>query len=133
MKRMLGVFGIVFASVALAAIPSVSEEGGPSYTADVEPIVLTKCVGCHTVEKPKNPLALDQGTGYGKLVEQPSRLEPDKVLVVPGDPGASYLWQKLMHTTKEGKGMPRSMFGARKLAEDELAVFRTWIETGARP
>ena len=133
MKRVIGILGFVFGMVVLAAVPSVSEEGGPSYAADVEPVVLTKCVGCHTVEKPKNPLALDQGTGYEKLVGQPSRLEPDKVLVVPGDPGASYLWQKLMHTTKEGKGMPRTMFGSKKLPEEELEVFRRWIETGARP
>ncbi len=133
MKRVLAVLGLFLGVTVLAALPSISEESGPSYAADVEPVVLEKCAGCHTVEKPKNPLALDKGTGYGHLVERPSKLEPDKVLVVPGDPDASYLWQKLMHTTKEGKGMPRTMFGAKKLPEEELELFRRWIETGARP
>ena len=55
------------------------------------------------------------------------------VLLKAGDPAASYLWQKLTHTASEGKGMPRTMFGAKKLPQEQLDVVERWIREGAKP
>ncbi len=38
-----------------------------------------------------------------------------------------------MGETEIGKGMPRTMFGAKRLPEKELNLFRRWIEDGAKP
>ena len=51
----------------------------------------------------------------------------------PTDPEASYLWRKVDHTAPVGKGMPRTLFGAKRLPEREVELFRRWIETGENP
>jgi hypothetical protein len=105
----------------------------PTYARDVEPIFLAECGDCHGAEKPKKGLDLSQGKGHAALVGRPSQEVADTLLVKPGDPTASYLWAKLQHTTSEGKGMPRTIFGAKKLAPEHLEVIERWIRDGAQP
>jgi mono/diheme cytochrome c family protein len=104
-----------------------------SYARDVEPIFLAECGDCHGAEKPKKGLDLSQGKGHAALVGRPSQEAADTLLVKAGDPAASYLWAKLQHTTSEGKGMPRTMFGAKKLAPEQLDLVERWIRDGAQP
>ena len=68
-----------------------------------------------------------------RVVEKTSVQVPEVQLVVPGNLEASYLWHKLMGETEIGKGMPRTMFGSKRLPEKELDLFRQWIENGAKP
>ena len=104
-----------------------------SYARDVEPIFLAECGDCHGAEKPKKGLDLSAGKGHAALVGRPSQEVPDTLLVKAGDPAASYLWAKLQHTTSEGKGMPRTIFGAKKLAPEQLDLVERWIRDGAQP
>jgi hypothetical protein len=78
-------------------------------------------------------LVLDPGEGYGQLVGRRSVQVPEMALVEPGDPDASYLWLKLQHRAAEGKGMPRTLTGTKKLRPTELELYRRWIEDGAKP
>ena len=125
------VTSVVFAgSIVLA----VAQTGAPvSYAKDVEPIFLAECGDCHGAEKPKKGLDLSAGKGHAALVGRPSQEAADTLLVKAGDPAASYLWAKLQHTTSEGKGMPRTMFGAKKLAPEQLDLIERWIKGGAKP
>jgi hypothetical protein len=115
------------------SLPPVPPGEVVSYARDVEPLVIKRCVGCHAGTEAKAGLVLEPGKGYGDLVGRPSTQAPNVLLVVPGDPEASYLWRKLEGTTAVGKGMPRGMLGFRALPPEELNRIRRWIEEGARP
>lgn len=122
----LGFSGILVAAVVTSQQPL-------SYKADVEPIVVKECGDCHGGDRPKKGLDLSAGKGYGNLVGRKSSEVPELSLVAPGDPDNSYLWHKLQHTAKEGKGMPRTIFSARKLPPEQLERIREWIAQGAQP
>jgi hypothetical protein len=79
-------------------------------------------------------LELLAGTSYAQLVgvaaSNPVAAAAGKVRVVPGDPGASFLVQKLRGTLAAGEGdaMPRV---GTPLDADELALVEAWIQDGA--
>jgi hypothetical protein len=116
-----------------ATVPEVPEDESVSYSAHLEPLVIAHCLGCHASEEPKAKLVLESGEGYGRLVGRRSVQVPEMALVEPGDPDASYLWLKLQHRAPEGKGMPRTLTGTKKLRPAELELYRRWIEDGAKP
>jgi hypothetical protein len=116
-----------------ATVPEVPEDESVSYSAHLEPLVIAHCLGCHESEEPKAKLVLGPGKGYGQLVGPRSVQVPEMALVEPGDPDASYLWLKLQHRAPEGKGMPRTLTGTKKLRPAELELYRRWIEDGAKP
>ncbi len=122
-------------ALACAAGGDAGQEGtsSPSYAADVEPLFAKRCGNCHSMKEGKAHLVLAPGKGYGELVGKAAFQAPDLMRVRAGDAEASYLWQKLRHTAREGKGMPRTLFGAKKLPEKELALAKAWIEAGALP
>lgn len=122
----LAFIGVLGTALAFSQVPR-------SYKADVEPIFVKECGDCHGGDRPKKGLDLSADRGYANLVGKKSQEVPELLLVAPGDPENSYLWHKLQHTAKEGKGMPRGIFSSRKLAEKDLQVIREWIEQGAKP
>lgn len=129
MKK-LSIAAVVLLPVMLwASVPP----GPVSYSNDLEDLVVKRCGDCHSTKEPKANLVLIAGEGFGNMVEKPSVQVPEAVLVVPGDVDASYMWKKLMGETEIGKGMPRTLFGSKRLPEDELELFRKWIEDGAKP
>jgi hypothetical protein len=121
---------VVFAGALAYAY---AQEGGVSYARDVEPIFLAACGKCHGAEDPKKGLDLSQGHGLDDLLGRQSQEEKELVLLKPGDPAASYLWVKLTHTNTEGRGMPRTLFGAKKLPQEQLDLIERWIKEGAKP
>lgn len=127
----------VCVSMTLAAcgtpVPDVPPGESVSYESHLEPLVVAHCLGCHEAEDPKAKLVLEEGTGYTQLVGRQSIQVPDMAIVAPGDPEASYLWLKLQHRASEGKGMPRTPTGVKKLRPAELELYRRWIEDGANP
>ena len=109
-------------------------EGEPvTYAAHLEPVVLARCVHCHTTEEPEADLVLEPGMGYDDLVGPMSTQVTTMPLVTPGDPEASYLWLKVDHRVDIGQGMPRTFLGAKRLPEPEVERFLRWIEDGALP
>ena len=108
-------------AVTGGAVLVAAQATGPSYAADIAPMFERHCINCHNADDAKGDLDLSGGKGYRALVGPRSSQETSQRLVVPGDPSSSYLWAKLEHTTKEGKGMPRTLFGAKKLDAGELA------------
>ena len=133
LKRLLIASALILPFVAACAASSSSAPTDPSYAKNVEPVVAKRCLGCHSAEKHKAGLVLDKASGYKDLTTRMSVQVTDMPLVKPGDPDGSYLWLKLMHTAPKGKGMPRTLFGSKKLPTDELELIKSWIETGAKP
>ena len=124
---------VVAAVLGGALAYATAQEGGISYANDVEPVFLAECGDCHGAESPKKGLDLSKGRGLANLLDRQSQEVDGVVLLKAGDPAASYLWQKLTHTASEGKGMPRTMFGAKKLPQEQLDVVERWIREGAKP
>lgn len=127
--RLQAVF-LVGVAVGGAAILGASEP--LSYTKDVEPVFVAACGDCHGAKRPKKGLVLTE-QGREHMLGVPSKMEPGRVLLVAGDPEGSYLWAKLAHQHKEGQGMPRTIFSAKKLPAEQLDLIRRWIEEGANP
>lgn len=124
---------LVLAIACGSQVPEVPSEEPVSYSVHLEPLVMAHCLSCHESEEAKAKLVLDSGLGYERLVGPRSIQEPEMALVEPGDPERSYLWLKLQHVTEEGKGMPRTVTGSKKLRESELELYKRWIEGGAKP
>jgi hypothetical protein len=114
-------------------VPEVPDGVPVTYADHLEPLVVARCLACHTAEEPEAELVLEVGTGYGELVGRASTQVPELVIVVPGNLEASYLWKKITHDVAIGRGMPRTVVGSIKLPEEELDLYRRWIEDGARP
>jgi hypothetical protein len=91
------------------------------------------CTTCHTNvgRTPTGGLNLTSGAAYNALVGVASLQKPGEVLVVPGNPDASYLIKKLEGDAGiVGKRMPRN--GPPYLTAGEILVIRRWIELGAK-
>jgi len=121
--------------VALAAAVAVAAraETPVSYAKDIEPIFVKACSKCHGEDNPKKGLDVSAGKGFGQLVGVKSAEVPEMARVKAGDPAASYLWLKVSHTATQGKGMPRTLFGAKKLPQADLDLIQQWIVQGANP
>jgi Ni,Fe-hydrogenase III small subunit len=104
-----------------------------SYAKNVEPTIVKACGECHGSDNPKKGLDLSQGKGFERLVGAKSQEVPEMVMVKAGDPAGSYLWLKVTHTATQGKGMPRTLFGAKKLPQADLDLIKNWIIQGANP
>ena len=133
MMRFLLFVALLAGAACGAGIPDVPEDQQVSYAEHLEPLMIKRCLGCHTAEEPKAELVLEVGRGYAQLVGRASEQVPSLQLVVPGDAEASYLWHKLDHSAVRGKGMPRTLTGSKRLPDAELELIHRWIEDGARP
>ena len=91
----------------------------PGFNRDVRPILSDKCFVCHGPDaaSKKVPLRLDSEAAA-------------RATIVPGDPAASRLMQRVT-TEKPGLRMPPVHSGL-KLSETEIATLRSWVEGGAR-
>jgi len=94
------------------------------------------CVGCHDVGSGGDPaLDLRPGMSWSNLVNQPAPA-PDTcggTLVVPGDPGDSYLYEKVSSSTPcYGVQMPKGeFFASDPLPACVIAMVNRWITEGA--
>lgn len=78
-------------------------------------------------------LDLRYGAAHFTLVDQPASATgaAGKMRVVPGDPDASFLWQKLTGALGEDEGLPMPAAGGAALDALELELVRRWIAGGA--
>lgn len=88
---------------------------------------------CHSSGAHKGELALNTGSSYSQLVgviaDNEAAAADGKILVVPGDPDASFLIQKLEGPgADEGDLMPQTN---DPLSQAEIDVIRQWITDGA--
>ena len=104
---------------------------GIAFAAEVEPILVDNCtnMGCHGFPMPAAGLDLRVGAGHGELVGVPSQQCQDRELVAPGQPGASYLMDKVDNgDICSGTAMPK---GGGSLTDAEVAALNEWICRGA--
>jgi hypothetical protein len=104
---------------------------GVSFAAEVEPVLVDSCtsMGCHGFPISAAGLDLRLGQAYGNLVNVPSSQCNNRMLVTPGQPGASYLMDKLQGLNLcFGSQMPKA---SPPLSAGELAAISEWICRGA--
>lgn len=110
-----------------------------SFSADVQPVVTAKCVGCHDDTDPPGGLNLLAGAAYAGLVNVQAVQDtaaPILDRIEPGDPEASFLIHKIQgtHTAAGGRGgrMPAGCPGSRAcLTPEEIQLIRQWVVEGA--
>ncbi len=124
---------ILNALLTALAIAAAGADESLSYANAIRPIFERECGDCHGPKRPKKGLNLLGPEAVATMLDRPSQNEPQIVLVKAGDPAASYLWRKLAHTHAEGKGMPRGLFSATKLPQEQIDLVARWIEQGAKP
>lgn len=145
MKRTVPILSFLFLLFALACSdggdpvsPGGGNDGGDdgpdttavSFADDVLPILTSTCASasCHAPQTRSGGLALGGADAYDDLVGVTSAGYGPAVRVVPGDPSASVLYQKLLGNASFGARMP---LGGSPLSDDALDSIREWIEEGA--
>jgi hypothetical protein len=86
------------------------------------------CTACHAGAAAPQGLRLDATNSYALLVGVPSNEVPSLQRVRPGDPGNSYIIQKLEGHAAVGAQMP---LGGPYLDAPTIATIRQWISDGA--
>ncbi|MFT4622665.1 MAG: hypothetical protein ACI8PZ_001321 [Myxococcota bacterium] len=93
----------------------------------VQAIINANCLACHGASA-LGGLEL-QTDPHAAIVGVTATIDPTWTLVVPGDPDASLLLQKIAGTQPAGAGT--EMPPGSGLDADLVAIVRTWIEDGA--
>ena len=93
----------------------------PDFERDVQPVFRKRCSGCHGAAQQLSGLRLDDREaamkgGYSGAV------------IKPGDGAGSAIVQRLVGQ----KGLMAMPPGPKRLAEEEIAVVRSWIDAGAK-
>jgi mono/diheme cytochrome c family protein len=105
---------------------------GPSWSAEVYPLISSNCSPCHT-ERASGALDMSSATAaYADLVDVdaagPACGSGSRVRVVPGDAAGSLLYQKVAGTHDCGSQMP---LAAPALSDGQIATIGDWIDAGA--
>lgn len=95
------------------------------YGRDVRPILSDRCFHCHGTDPGhrKAGLRLDR-------VEDATAARKSGAAIVPGDPSASLLWQRITARDPD-MVMPPPESGRHALTPEEQRTLRAWIEQGA--
>lgn len=128
MRRLASV--LILAFVAGCGDPDAEPEV-PATLQEIEAEVFAKSCAfstCHKGASPAGGIALD-GPTYDVLVGKESVGAPGRILVVPGDPAASYVYEKL---TQEKPANGTQMPPTAPLGAARLEMIKSWIEAGAK-
>jgi len=102
-----------------------------SFAGQVEPLLTEGCtsMGCHGFPMPKEDLDLRAGTGHGDLVGVGAMQCDGRLRVAPGDPGSSYLVDKLLGVNLcSGSRMPKD---PPPFDPADIELISNWICQGA--
>jgi len=119
--------------LVLAGSPAMSlarEPAVPSLGKQVQPIFDANCVACHQAGAAQQGLVLESEAAYTNVGRRST--EAAMNLIEPGNPEASYLFQKVSgtHLKTNGQGARMPLGGALEAADIE--TIRLWILGGAK-
>jgi cytochrome c5 len=117
-----------------APAPNPNPGGGnanlqPTFASIQAQVFTPICTQCHSGATAPEGLRLDAASSYGLLVDIASSQQPGVQRVAPGNPGSSYLIQKLEGTAASGGRMPLNL---TPLPQADINVIRQWITDGAQ-
>jgi mono/diheme cytochrome c family protein len=132
-KFMLAALAVAFsvsraASAAETKLPPASDKKDVTYAKDIKPIFDVACVKCHSGERAKAKLHMEnlegilKGTKMGKIV-------------TVGDSAKSFIVKSIAHATEEqDEWMPPvgNKAGIKTLTPEQVGLVRAWIDQGAK-
>jgi hypothetical protein len=124
----LGLVAIAVADDAAGKLPPASTKQGVTYAADIKPLLDASCVKCHSGDKPKARLKLDN-------LENILKGSKDGKVIIAGDSAKSLLVQAAAHATKDHDlwmPPPQNKAGAKPLTPEQIGLVRAWIDQGAK-
>ena len=95
--------------------------GDDDFTVIQNTIFTPVCTVCHAGAQAPQGLRLDSGNSYAMLVDVSSAEVPELRRVAPGDPGKSYLVQKIEGRAAVGELMP---LGGPSLTTEQIDLIR---------
>lgn len=105
---------------ALAVASAHAAFGAVDFEKEIRPLLTERCASCHGEKKQKALLRLDRRADAFKGGE-------NGVVIVPGKPEASPLFQRVVSTDADEVMPPKG----ERLTGREVAVLRQWIAEGA--
>jgi len=133
---------VVRAVVIVTVLLLVGSACEPATLSEIQNDILTpSCAieACHGSFQPARDLDLSVGVSHSAIVNVAAE-EPDYVLVVPGSPEQSLMYQVLLDDIySDGDDQPASLArmppwvgNASGLSQQQLAAVRSWIADGAQ-
>ncbi len=123
--------GATRAASGCDSIASVPITWNIDYSSNIQDIFNNRCANCHVDHggSPTGDLDLDPEFSWDNLVGQESAGQPPRLRVVPFQPLASILFEKINCDTQDaGVRMPK---GRAPLPPGEQALIYDWIMLGA--
>ena len=111
----------VFICAATICSSAQTKSGTVDFNKQIQPMLATKCLMCHSQEKRSGGLSL--GTYSDALDGGRSG-----AVIHPGSSAKSLIMERIT-----GAMEPRMPFGGKPLSDAEIATIKTWIDEGARP
>ena len=111
-----------YVAIGLLLVTSFAQAEEPSidYEKQIKPILAARCAGCHGAKKQQVGLRVDTGKGLREGGDSGPA-------VVPKDPAKSLL----IHAITGTEGASLMPPDGEKLAAEQIAVIRQWIQEGA--
>ena len=113
---------LILAAVTLAILAAGADAPPVSFRAEVAPILVRKCQGCHNAKKPEGGLDI---TTFALL--KAGGEKAGDLILEPGDPDASHL----IELVRPG-GAPRMPYKLPPLSAREIGTLERWIQQGAK-
>jgi len=104
-----------------------------TFSGQVLPIFEKRCSigGCHSFASQQAGLVLTAEEAYDEIVNRPSTLRPQQLLVEPGDADDSWLVDMIGPDDSERHGRSRMPLASRQLTPNQIANIVNWINRGA--
>ncbi len=115
---------IVFTSGATSQEKKNTKKPTVSFSKDVFPIIKKRCLPCHAGDS-ENPSEFIM-EALSDIVKGGKHGKP----IIPKNGDASILVQKIKPNPPFGEQMP--LMTKKKLTDDEVELFKTWIDQGAK-
>ena len=115
---------VVLAANFSPAMPPPSDAATVDFQRDVRPILSNHCFECHGPDGATRMADLRLDTREGAFSSR-----PNGSLIVPGDPEASLLYQRISHPQAALRMPPAH--SKRPLNDEQIATLRQWIQQGA--
>ena len=96
-----------------------------NFQRQVRPILADNCFQCHGPDQRTRQAKLRLDTEDGAFAERPGGRT-----IVPGDPKASLLYQRISHES-DAKRMPPPRLSKKTLSAEQIELLRRWIDEGA--
>lgn len=112
---------ILLLAVGLVAFKMLSRPEKVDFSADVKPIINSKCISCHGGVKAK--------AGFSLLFREEAlaKTESGQPAIIPGDANASEMIKRITHSDPEER-MP---YRHEPLSKKEISILKRWIDEGA--